>query len=53
MDDSKINFKDSKSGYDFLIQKKYLILTLFVLVLLILFSGGLGLFNFIKDNLFQ
>lgn len=37
--------------FDFSVQVKYLILTLFVLVLLFLFSGGFGLINF--DNLFH
>ena len=34
-------------------QNKYLLFTLFVLVLLILFSGGFGLVDFFKENLSQ
>jgi hypothetical protein len=38
-------------GDEFSIQKKYLILTLFVLVLLILFSGAFGLVDFMEKKI--
>jgi hypothetical protein len=51
MGDSKADLKDSKSIYEFINQRRYLFLTLFVLVLLVLFSGGFGLFDFIDNSL--
>ncbi len=51
MGDFKSDSRGSKDYSTFSIQKKYLILTLFVLVLLILFSGGFGLVDFIKEKI--
>lgn len=45
--------KISKKYFSLSVQTMYLILTLFVLVLLILFSGAFGLFDFVKNNIFQ
>jgi len=49
----KSGWKYLKNKYDAASQKKYLILTLFVVVLLILFSGGFGLVDFMDKNIFQ
>ncbi len=60
MGDSKINLKDLKEDskgkkkyFNFSIEIKYLILTLFILVLFILSSEAFGLVNFVKNNLLQ
>jgi hypothetical protein len=52
MGDSKKSFKGFKYYYELSAEKKYLLLTLFILVLLFLFSGGFGLVKFI-DNKFN
>jgi hypothetical protein len=49
----KSGLKYLKDNYNISSQKKYLILTLFVLVLLILFSGGFGLVNFFDKKISQ
>jgi hypothetical protein len=50
MGKSKRGFKNSKDYYEYTVERKYLILTLFVLVLFILFSGGFGLVKLIKGD---
>jgi hypothetical protein len=53
MEAYKSGLKYLKDNYYISSQKKYLIFTLFVLVLLILFSGGFGLVDFLDKNLQQ
>jgi len=50
MGDTKTNLKNSNDYYKFIIERKYLIFTLFVLVLFILFTGGFGLVKIIDKN---
>ncbi len=50
MEDFRGISRGPKESIKISIQKKYLILTLFVVVLLILFSGGFGLVNLIENN---
>lgn len=51
MGDLKVDSKGSKEYFDFSVQVKYLIFTLFVVVLFILFSGGFGLVQLIENKL--
>jgi hypothetical protein len=51
MGDSKSSLKSPKDYYKFSAERKYLILTLFVLVLLFLFSGGFGLVKLVDNKL--
>lgn len=51
MGSSKTSLKNFKDYYKFSAERKYLILTLFVLVLLFLFSGGFGLVKLIDNKL--
>jgi len=50
MGDAKTNLKNSNDYYKFIIERKYLIITLFVIVLFILFTGGFGLVKSIDKN---
>jgi len=53
MGDNNSDSKEAKFSFKFPIEEKYLALTLFVLVLFFLFSGGFGLFDLVKNNLYQ
>jgi hypothetical protein len=53
MGDSKRSLKSSRGIYKSSLEEKYLILTLFVLVLFILFSGGFGLVKLINKTLYE
>ena len=52
MGDDKGVSGSSLKYVNFLMPRKYLILTLFVIVLLILFSGGFGIIKFIENKFF-
>lgn len=51
MDYFKSDLRGSNNYYIFSTEKKYLVLTLFVLILLILFSGGFGLVDLIEEKI--
>jgi len=55
MGDLKVDSKDkdAKKYYKLSVQIKYLALTLFVFILIVLFSGGFGLFDLMEGGSFQ
>jgi hypothetical protein len=51
MGDSKKSFRKYKAYYKYVVEEEYLLLTLFVFVLFLLFSGGFGLVKLIQKDI--